>query len=259
VGYWSSVKMLRSTAPVAIKPRGSPTLIALIRTGVRRQFSSYLITPAQLAKEFPKDKSIIPLCASWFMPNDPQKRTGQSVFSEKRLPRARLFDLDAVIDKDSPYPHMLPSPEEFATAMGKLGVRPSDRLVIYDSSELGLFSAPRVGWTFKIFGHENVHVLNNFKLWVAEGYEVESGNPSTWEATSYPIPDLDQHKVIAFEDLKALLEKQKESGVVDVQILDARSYGRWAGTDKEPRPGLFLPLLNALIWQVYHLVICLTR
>ena len=33
------------------------------------------------------------------MPNDPEGRTGIDVFREKRIPKARFFDLDKVIDK----------------------------------------------------------------------------------------------------------------------------------------------------------------
>ena len=92
------------------------------------------------------------------------------VFKAKRIPSARFFDLDAVKDHESPYPHMLPTAEVFAKSMQDLGIRKDDTLVVYDTQELGIFSAPRVGWTLKVFGHPEVHVLNNFRLWVQQGY-----------------------------------------------------------------------------------------
>lgn len=153
------------------------------------------------------------------------------------MPRARFFDLDAVKDPESPFPHMLPSAADFAKAMGELGIRKDDSVVVYDSKELGIFSAPRVGWTLRVFGHESVHILNNFKLWVDQGFPLESGEPESVEAVDYPVPNVELDKVIAFDQLKTLVLEQEKKGAADTQILDARSEGRWKGTDPEPRPG----------------------
>ncbi|KAF2021814.1 Rhodanese-like protein [Aaosphaeria arxii CBS 175.79] len=205
---------------------------------------TYLVTPAELHDALQKNvhskistaPKIIPLCASWFLPND--GRNGYEVFKESRIPHSRFFDLDAVKDPNSPYPHMLPSAQDFAKAMGKLGIRRDDSVVVYDSKELGIFSAPRVGWTLQVFGHPNVHVLNNFKKWVEEGYELESGDVHPVPETTYPVPELDASKVVAFEEVKDIAKEQGKEGAEEVQILDARSKGRWEGTDPEPREGL---------------------
>ncbi|KAI9731826.1 MAG: hypothetical protein M1818_007691 [Claussenomyces sp. TS43310] len=207
-------------------------------------FDSYLVTPKQLSEALEKTATTktskpprtIPLCASWFLPND--GRNGMDTYRAKRIPTARFFDLDKICDRRSPYPHMLPSAADFASAMSALGIRKDDTVVVYDSSELGIFSAPRVSWTLKIFGHDSVHVLNNFKLWVDEGYPTESGEFYSVDTCAYPIPQLDESKVVDFEQVKELAEVAGKAGAEDTQILDARSYGRWAGTDPEPRPGL---------------------
>ncbi|KAK2606414.1 hypothetical protein QQS21_003233 [Conoideocrella luteorostrata] len=209
-----------------------------------RNLSSYLVTPKELHEALKKnppssistDPRVIPLCASWFMPND--GRTGIEVFREKRIPKARFFDLDKCIDKRSPYPHMLPDAKGFAAALSELGIRKEDTVVIYDTKELGIFSAPRVGWTFKIFGHPNVHILNNFKLWVEEGLPTESGELYSVECCPYPIPKLDDNKVASFEDVKEVAMDHNKEGAEGVQILDARPNGRFKGTDPEPREGL---------------------
>lgn len=133
---------------------------------------------------------------------------------------------------------MLPSAEVLQTALSELGINKDDRVVVYDSAELGIFSAPRVAWTLKVFGHPSVHVLNNFKLWVEQGYPVEQGEQEHVERTSYPMPVLDSDKVAAFEDVKELAEKYRDEGQNQVQILDARSLGRWKGIEPEPRAGL---------------------
>ncbi|KAL9020028.1 MAG: hypothetical protein Q9185_002716 [Variospora sp. 1 TL-2023] len=235
------------------KPR--PTLRILpVRTRVHmggtRQLNlqSFILTPNELSTALTKNvptkistaPRVIPLCAAWFLPNDPQGRTGQRVFEEKRIPTARFFDLDAVKDHDSPYPHMLPSAETFAKAMQDIGIRKDDDVVVYDTQELGIFSAPRVAWTLKVFGHPGVHLLNNFRLWVEHGYPTESGKYEAVveEPSRYPTPTLDAARVIAFSEMKEIASDHGKEGSEGVQVLDARSKGRWAGTDPEPRPGL---------------------
>jgi thiosulfate/3-mercaptopyruvate sulfurtransferase len=206
---------------------------------------SYLVTPAELNSALQKNihsklstaPRVIPLCAAWFLPND--GRDGYKTFLEQRIPHARFFDLDAVKDPHSPYPHMLPTPKDFAEAMRHMGIRREDSVVVYDTKELGIFSAPRVGWTLKAFGHENVHVLNNFKKWVEEGYPTESGEGREPYPTEYAVPELDESKVIAFEEVKQIAKEIRLEGAEQVQILDARSKGRWQGVDPEPREGAF--------------------
>lgn len=171
------------------------------------------------------------------MPNDPKKRTGLQSFRENRIPHARFFDLDAIKDDESPYPHMLPNPERFAEAMGRLGIRKDDSVVVYDTADLGIFSAPRVAWTLKVFGHDGVHILNNYKVWVDQGFVVETDEPHQHEKVDYPVPKLDRSKVESFEELKARIKEQGKDGAEPVQVLDARSEGRFKGKDPEPREG----------------------
>lgn len=133
---------------------------------------------------------------------------------------------------------MLPTAETFATAMSGLGIRKDDTVVVYDSYEQGIFSAPRVGWTLKAFGHDAVHVLNNFKLWVEEGYPTESGEFWDVDTCPYPIPEFDASRLVEFEEVREIARDHNKEGAEGVQILDARPYGRWSGKDPEPRPGL---------------------
>lgn len=99
--------------------------------------SAYLITPAELSTALKKNSSsristaprIVPLCATWFLPNDPDKRTGWNEFKSIRIPRAKFFDIDKISDTSSPYPHMLPSADLFARAMRRLGIRREDTVV----------------------------------------------------------------------------------------------------------------------------------
>ena len=181
---------------------------------------------------------VIPVCAAWFLPNDPQRRVGIDAFKKSHLPNARFFDLEAVADTSSPYAHMLPSPQVFQEAMSALGIERDDRVVVYDTAELGILSAPRVAWTFQIFGHPEVHILNNFKIWIEKGFPVETGDQKQFDRTEYPLSALDEGRVAKFLDVKHVAQDHNKEGREEIIILDARPTGRWKGTDPEPRPGL---------------------
>jgi thiosulfate/3-mercaptopyruvate sulfurtransferase len=124
---------------------------------------------------------------------------------------------------------MLPSPEKFARAVGALGIGDGDRVVVYDVR--GVVSAARVWWTFRAFGHGEVCVLDGgLKKWRAEGRPLESGTPSPIgrRFTARLRPAL-------VRDLEAVRANLATGAA---QVIDARSRGRFAGTEPEPRPGL---------------------
>ena len=205
--------------------------------------TSYVVSPAELHSALQKNvysrlstaPSLVPLCASWFLPND--GRTGRETFEHMRIPHARFLDLDAVKDPHSPYPHMLPAPRDFAAAMSALGIHRDDGVVVYDSRELGLFSAPRVAWMLRVFGHPAVHVLNNFRAWCDAGLPTETGPPPPTARVDYPVPPMDRAMVASFDEVRNVAREQGKEGAEEVQILDARSEGRWRGTEPEPRRG----------------------
>ena len=245
-------RLSRTSASPLLRARPYCSHISLNPKSMQRSrnvsFSSYIVTPKELSEALRKNvptkistaPRVIPLCAAWFLPNDPQSRTGKDVFKKKRIPSARFFDLDEVKDHDSPYPHMLPTAEGFAEAMKNIGIRRDDEIVVYDTEELGIFSAPRVAWTFKVFGHPTVHVLNNFRLWVQQGFPTESGDVAAIveEGSQYPVPILDSGRVVKFGEMKEIAKDHNKEGREEVTVLDARPKGRWAGTEPEPRPGL---------------------
>ncbi|KAF8430281.1 Rhodanese-like domain-containing protein [Tirmania nivea] len=204
-----------------------------------RPFSSYIVTPKELHDELRKNiptesPKIIPVSAEWYLPND--GRDGRQEFLKLRIPGARFFDLDTIKDPVSPYPHMVPTTSVFTEAMKDLGISRDDTVVVFDSPTLGIFSAPRAAWTFKVFGHPKVHLLNNFKQWVDEGYPTESGPEKPISKTEYPAFEPNHGMISSFEEIKSIA--QSNANGKKIQIIDARPNGRWRGKDPEPRPGL---------------------
>lgn len=189
--------------------------------------SDPVVSPAWLAERLDAP-DIRVIDASWFMPSDP--RDGKTLYAERRIPGAIFFDIDAVADKNSDLPHMLPSPEQFASQMRKLGVGDGMRLVIYDSA--GIFSAPRVWWSFRAMGHEDVVVLDGgFPAWEAAGYPIETGPPQLRGERHFSAR-LRSDLVRDLADMRRLAESGSAA------ILDARPAARFRGETPEPRPGL---------------------
>jgi thiosulfate/3-mercaptopyruvate sulfurtransferase len=165
---------------------------------------------------------------TWHMPQ--LKRDARREFAEAHIPGAVFFDIDEIADRSVPLPHMLPDPERFARAVGQLGIADGDHIVAYDAKG-GILSAARVWWTFRVFGHEEIAVLDGgFARWRAAGGPVESGAPAPpgRAFTARAVPAL----VRSLAEMRANLASGRE------QVLDARSRGRFAGTEPEPRPGL---------------------
>ncbi len=158
-----------------------------------------------------------------------QKRDAKAEYLAGHIPGAVFFDIDAICDHSSDLPHMLPGPKEFGEAVGKLGIADKDTIVVYDGS--GLYSAPRIWWTFRIFGAKNVFILDGgLPTWKAEGRPLEPGEvkraPRTFNAA------MDTGAVAMHPDVQMALNDGS------AQVVDARSAGRFAGRDPEPRKGL---------------------
>ena len=164
---------------------------------------------------------------TWHMPQ--LRRDARAEFSIEHIPGAVFFDIDGIADHATSLPHMLPTAEAFADAVGALGIGTDDRVVVYDVR--GVISAARVWWTFRAFGHDAVAVLDGgLRAWKAEGRPMASGEPSPTRRRfrARPRPEL-------VRDLAAM---RANLGTRAEQVVDARSRGRFAGTEAEPRAGL---------------------
>jgi len=164
--------------------------------------------------------------ATYFLPME--AKVGREEYLAHHIPGAVFFDIDEIADTDSPLPHMLPSPEKFSARVRKLGLGDGVRIVVYD--QRGMFSAPRVWWTFKVFGHSDVAVLDGgLPKWLAEGRPTQEGHVAaperhfTARLNSLMVRDLEQ--------------MQANVGAGREQVLDARDARRFAGAGEEIWPG----------------------
>lgn len=190
-------------------------------------FPSPLVTTAWLADHL-SEPALAVVDASWYLPA--MQRDPRAEFLEGHIPGAVFWDIDALSEQGTTLPHMLPDRDLFVRQVGTLGIGNQDRVVVYDGSGINL-SAPRVWWELRFAGHETVAVLDGgLGKWRAEGRPLESGPvtraPSAFEPHWRP------------ELVRSLSEVQEAIRAKSAQLLDARSAGRFAGTEPEPRPGI---------------------
>jgi thiosulfate/3-mercaptopyruvate sulfurtransferase len=103
--------------------------------------------------------------------------------------------------------------------------------VVYD--QVGLFSAPRVWWTFRLFGHGKVFVLSGgLPAWRAEGRPVEHGPAPAAAAGDFAVMTAHPELVRDLQQVWDALEDGSE------QIVDVRPGERFRGEIPEPRPGV---------------------
>jgi thiosulfate/3-mercaptopyruvate sulfurtransferase len=169
------------------------------------------------------------LDARMLPPGQEAVRDVQAEYLAGHLPNAPFFNIEALSDHTSAYPHMMPRAESFAVAMRELGVSQDKHLVVYD--EGNLFSAPRAWWMLRAFGCENVSILaGGLQGWKAAGFDVATGPVSLPEGEFEATYDSAQVK-----RLTDVLLISHEGGA---QIVDARAANRFNAEVDEPRPGL---------------------
>jgi thiosulfate/3-mercaptopyruvate sulfurtransferase len=192
----------------------------------RHRNSKWLVTTDWLAANLGAP-GVIVLDGSFYLPA--MKRDAAAEYLAGHIPGAIRFDIDDIADHSTDLPHMLPSAEDFAIEAGKLGIGDRDTIIAYDGH--GIFSSPRVWFTFRLFGADNVFVLEGgLPKWKAEGRALESG-PVTHATKTFTA--CRRSDVVA-----SLARVQQALASQSAQIVDARSPERFRGEAPEPRPGV---------------------
>ena len=149
-----------------------------------------------------------------------------------RIAGSLRFDIDKIADKSSPLPHTLPAADQFQSQMQDLGLENDDHVIVYCDSVF--LSSARAWWMLRLFGHEKVSVLDGgLKSWLARSGATESGAMIDAPKGGFTVRAPVGAQMIPMDSLRQLVEL----GVAG-QIADARSAGRFAGVDPEPRAGL---------------------
>ena len=165
--------------------------------------------------------------ASWYFPQE--QRDAQAEYAAAHIPGAVFFDIDDIADDTTDLPHMLPDAVKFSARVRRLGLGDGSRIVVYD--QLGLRSAARVWWTFRVMGHQDVFVLDGgLPKWIAEGRRVED----------IPPPPRERHFTARFDGglVRGVDQVRKAIETGEAQIVDARPAARFSGEAPEPRAGL---------------------
>ena len=174
-----------------------------------------------------RDPDLRILDGSWYLPQ--MGRDPKAEFAAGHIPGARFFDIDEIADNRSQLPHMAPPVEKFMSRLRAMGVGDGHQVVVYDG--VGIFSAARVWWLFRLMGKTDVAVLD--------------GGLPKWQAEGRPMDDLppfirDRHMTVQRQNqmVKDVTQVAAASKLGDHEILDARPAARFRGEAPEPRPGL---------------------
>lgn len=185
-----------------------------------------LVSTSWLADHL-KDPDLRVLDATWFMPNE--ARNAKAEYDTAHIPGARFFDIDDISDQRSELPHMMPPVEKFMSKLRAMGVGDGHQVVVYDS--MGIFSAARVWWMFRLMGKTDIAVLDGgFPKWQSEGHPVEDLLPVV----------RDRHMTTNRQNqmVKDVTQVASASKLGDYVIVDARAPERFCGEVPEPREGL---------------------
>jgi thiosulfate/3-mercaptopyruvate sulfurtransferase len=165
--------------------------------------------------------------ASWYLPQ--AGRDARAEYASAHIPRAVFFDIDDLSDEASALPHMLAPAAKFASRLRKIGLGDGNLIVVYDGA--GVYSSPRAWWMLRAMGHNDVAVLDGgLPKWRREGRPVEDMLPQP-----YPRHFTPRQNHALSRSYEQMFDIQRTSAA---QIVDARSAARFAGREREPRPGV---------------------
>ena len=167
--------------------------------------------------------------STWHMSQT--QRNGFEEYKEEHIPNAIFFDLDKNSKLNTDLPHMLTDPKSWENIMGKMGIQNSDRIVVYDNSDV--ISSCRCWYNLIYFGHNPklVHVLDGgLKKWKKEN-----------KATNDKIT-INKNSTYSCKENKELVKNKKQIveniDTKEFNVVDARSRERFDGKVAEPRKGL---------------------
>lgn len=192
--------------------------------------TQFLISTEWLAEHL-ESEDIVLLDATFTLPG--VSPNAEELYQTRHIPGARFFDIDAFADEGSPLPHMLPSAEKGIALLAALGINSQSNVVIYDTP--GLMSAPRAWWTLRLYGVNNVRIVDGgLRKWQSEGRPVTSEIPHWQPVSASATPTINQGVLTKAQVLHTI----ESDNAPNSQIVDARGAGRFEGAEAEKRPGV---------------------
>ncbi len=163
--------------------------------------------------------------ASWHLPDT--RRNAAAEYAAGHIPGAVFMDLANLVDSDAAIENTVPPAAKFASRVQKLGLGDGSRIVLYDDSAVK--SAARAWFLLQMFGARDVAILDGgLAKWRAEGRALDSG-----ETVLRP-----RHFTVWQDDRSLRSKTQVLANVTSgrEQLVDARSAGRFSGSEADPRP-----------------------
>ncbi|MFQ3189009.1 MAG: thiosulfate/3-mercaptopyruvate sulfurtransferase [Paraglaciecola sp.] len=145
------------------------------------------------------------------------------------IPNSIFFDFENMFcDTDSSLPHTMPNEANFTESAQKLGIDHDSLIIIYDNK--GIYCAPRVWWMLKSMGHHHVYILNGgLPNWLAQSMPTKPKLLTATKSGDFQAKFNKDYFINANKIIQRL---------TNINLLDARSTGRFNGTEAEPRKGL---------------------
>lgn len=169
-------------------------------------------------------------------------RSGRDAYLGGHLPGAVFADVDADLAAPASAEggrHPLPAPEDFAAALGRLGIGDDTAVVAYDDA--GGSVAARLVWMLRVLGTPAALLDGGLQAWSGP---LESG-PRTPEPAHRTPRDWPADRIADTAELRARLADPAHL------VLDARTHGRYTGAAPapvDPRAG-HIPGARSAAWQ----------
>ncbi len=187
-----------------------------------------LIEPPELAALIESGKDNLKIIDATCAATIPRLSPFQA-FQLKHIAQACYFDIDDIADQQAELPHTIPDAHFFAEKVTDLGAHNNQHIVIYDQTGIA-FAAARAWWMFRLFGHDNVQILNGgLPAWETEGYATTQDVTETKTSATPFKSTLRPHLLKYMDDVL------KETNDDQCLILDARAPDRFSGAIKESR------------------------
>lgn len=191
---------------------------------------NFILEPRLFAKQLDQDKLVIvDLCKP-------------EIYAQTHIPGAVYMDYADIVRSEKPVFGLIPSEDQFSRALSKAGISPDSHVVAYDDEGGG--KAARLLWTLALAGHKKMSLLDGgLHAWLSDELPT-SKEIRPVAVTEYPV----SYTHMGWSTNRQYIEKNIDND--DVIILDTRSPGEFAGTDKRANRAGHIPGAVNFDWQL---------